>query len=129
MSVSDAPEQAPTNAPKKKKGRAKKGQETHVEELRALLGIHQDSAECRRLVWNKFFENDKKMQLKYLENTLYTRAMGTRCCDNCEPRLFPIETVIVEKVPGLKRAKRKEHQMKKGITCETSSPNGAIISW
>lgn len=97
MSVSDAPEQAPMNAPKKKKGRAKKAQETHIEELRALFEFIR-TKECRRLVWNKFFENDKKMQLKYPENTLYERTIGTRCCDNCEPRLFPIETVTVEKM-------------------------------
>jgi hypothetical protein len=34
--------------------------------------------------------------------------MGTRCCDNCEPRLFPVEEVTVKPlVPGLKRGKKK----------------------
>ena len=34
--------------------------------------------------------------------------MGTCCCDNCEPQLFPVEEVTVKPmVPGLKRGKKK----------------------
>jgi hypothetical protein len=48
------------------------------------------------------------VQLIYPENTSYKRIMGTRCCDNCEPRLFPVEEVTVKPVvPSLKRGKKK----------------------
>jgi hypothetical protein len=48
------------------------------------------------------------VQLIYPENTSYQRRIGTRCCDNCEPRLFPVEEVTVKPVvPGLKRGKKK----------------------
>lgn len=50
----------------------------------------------------------KIVQLIYPENTLYQPRIGTRCCDNCEPRLFPVEEVTVKPViPGLKRGKKK----------------------
>ncbi|KAF8798379.1 hypothetical protein BYT27DRAFT_7228444 [Phlegmacium glaucopus] len=59
-------------------------------------------------VWDAFFENDKKLQLKYPDNTSYQPTTGTRCCDNCEPRLFSVEEVTVKPiVPGLKRGKKK----------------------
>jgi hypothetical protein len=31
-----------------------------------------------------------------------------RCCDNCTPHLFPVENAIVQKVPGLKRGKKRK---------------------
>ena len=31
-----------------------------------------------------------------------------RCCDNCTPHLFPIEKVVVEKEPTLKRGKKRK---------------------
>lgn len=34
--------------------------------------------------------------------------MGTRCCDNCEPRLFPVEKVSIKKAADrLRRGKKK----------------------
>jgi len=30
-----------------------------------------------------------------------------RCCDNCTPCLFPVEHIVVSKIPGLKQGKKK----------------------
>ncbi|KAJ6579358.1 hypothetical protein B0H10DRAFT_2198744 [Mycena sp. CBHHK59/15] len=66
------------------------------------------TTKCRRKVWDLFFENDSKEQLKFPENTTYQRLLGTRCCDNCEPHLFEIELIKLDKIPGLKRGRKKE---------------------
>ncbi|KAJ7481893.1 hypothetical protein FB451DRAFT_1029987 [Mycena latifolia] len=42
---------------------------------------------CRRIPWNKFFGNSSKLKLPY------PAPPGARCCDNCTPELFPVETV------------------------------------
>lgn len=48
------------------------------------------------------------MQLIYPETTTYQPLPGTRCCDNCEPRLFAVEKVTLDKVPALKRGKKRK---------------------
>ncbi|KII91475.1 hypothetical protein PLICRDRAFT_696510 [Plicaturopsis crispa FD-325 SS-3] len=45
---------------------------------------------CRRVVWNNFFQNHLKVPMD-----LPRLPPGTRCCDNCTPELFPVETVRV----------------------------------
>ena len=48
------------------------------------------------------------MQLEYGVNTSFKPIEGMRCCDNCTPRLFPVEKVTVKTtVPGLRRGKKK----------------------
>ncbi|KAJ3831940.1 P-loop containing nucleoside triphosphate hydrolase protein [Lentinula raphanica] len=44
--------------------------------------------QCRRVPWNKFYGNDSKVKLP-----LAITPAHARCCDNCEPAKFPIETV------------------------------------
>ncbi|KAJ6579905.1 P-loop containing nucleoside triphosphate hydrolase protein, partial [Mycena sp. CBHHK59/15] len=52
---------------------------------------------CRRIVWDDYFQNGKKSKLS-----------GARCCDHCEPTRFPVELVVVEKIPGLKGGKKRK---------------------
>lgn len=48
------------------------------------------------------------MQLEYGVNTTFKPIEGMRCCDNCTPRLFQVEKVIVKAVvPGMRRGKKK----------------------
>lgn len=54
------------------------------------------------------------VQLAYPSTTSYQKIPGARCCDNCEPEKFPIEKIILQKDPGLKRGKKRkvpENQM------------------
>lgn len=48
------------------------------------------------------------VQLTYPTNTSYQKLPGTRCCDNCTPRLFEIELVKLESAPALKRGKKRK---------------------
>ncbi|KAJ7772144.1 P-loop containing nucleoside triphosphate hydrolase protein [Mycena maculata] len=57
---------------------------------------------CRRIPWNKFFGNDNKLALPY------PALPGTRCCDNCEPHLFPVETVRLTGGSRLKTGRRQQ---------------------
>ncbi|KAF9011536.1 P-loop containing nucleoside triphosphate hydrolase protein [Hymenopellis radicata] len=42
---------------------------------------------CRRVPWNEFFMNKNKLSLGI------STPPGARCCDNCQPTQFPVETV------------------------------------
>lgn len=46
--------------------------------------------------------------LEFPTNTSYQRLPSTRCCDNCEPRLFEVERITVARVPGLKRGRKRQ---------------------
>jgi hypothetical protein len=46
--------------------------------------------------------------LKYRENTNYKPIPNARCCDVCTPDLFPIDKITLDKIPGLKRGKKKK---------------------
>jgi hypothetical protein len=48
------------------------------------------------------------VQLVYPETTLYQALPGARCCHVCTPRLFPLEVISIEKLPGLKRGKKRK---------------------
>jgi hypothetical protein len=81
------------------------------------------TTKCRRKIWDLFFENNTKCewsksicnqetqrfsgQLIYPQNTLYHALPGTRCCDNCDPQLFRVEHVKLDKVLGLKRGRKR----------------------
>ncbi|KAJ7796711.1 P-loop containing nucleoside triphosphate hydrolase protein [Mycena olivaceomarginata] len=65
------------------------------------------TTKCRRKIWDLFFENNTKQQLFYPENTTYQPLPGTRCCDNCDPHLFEVEKVKIDKILGLKRGRKK----------------------
>ncbi|KAJ6492720.1 P-loop containing nucleoside triphosphate hydrolase protein [Mycena vitilis] len=70
---------------------------------RVSITIHM-----HRKIWDQFFDNDSKEQLEFPENTTYQPLPGMRCCDNCEPRLFEVEEIKLDKLPGLKRGRKKE---------------------
>ena len=46
------------------------------------------------------------MQLIYPETTTYQPLPGMCCCDNCEPRLFEVERITLDKAPALKPGKK-----------------------
>ncbi|KAJ3969545.1 P-loop containing nucleoside triphosphate hydrolase protein [Lentinula raphanica] len=43
---------------------------------------------CRRIPWDKFYKNESKIKLSFA-----SKPSGARCCDNCEPDRFPVQTV------------------------------------
>ena len=47
------------------------------------------------------------VQLVYPMTSSFQPLPNARCCDNCTPRLFPVEHIVVTKTPGLKRGKKK----------------------
>lgn len=87
----------------------------------AYLTLYANMSSCLRKVWNKYFDNAKKVSnchiqsvrrnsplilsapLVYQKNTLYKAIPGSRCCHNCNPDKFPMEEVELEKKHGLKR--------------------------
>ncbi|KAL6304460.1 hypothetical protein BKA93DRAFT_825904 [Sparassis latifolia] len=65
----------------------------------------RSSRECN--LWDEFFHNSKKCSLN-ADTTAYKPITGARCCDNCEPERFAVEVTHLEKVPSLKRGKKKQ---------------------
>ena len=51
-------------------------------------------------------------QLKSYTLPVRVRKIGTRCCDNCEPRLFKfgVELIKLQTVPGLNWERRERCQ-------------------
>ncbi|THU86498.1 P-loop containing nucleoside triphosphate hydrolase protein, partial [Dendrothele bispora CBS 962.96] len=63
--------------------------------------------QCRRIPWNEFFGNESKSEQIYvfifLCNlfflvSLFPAPLGARCCDNCNPDLFPAEFITVKSI-------------------------------
>ncbi|KAJ7869594.1 P-loop containing nucleoside triphosphate hydrolase protein [Mycena olivaceomarginata] len=86
----------------KHKRRKKMSKECNSHEA-DFLSRYTCTTACRRKVWDLFFQNNSKEQLKFPDNTTYQPLHGIRCCDNCEPRLFEVEEIKLDKIPGLKR--------------------------
>ncbi|KAK6968994.1 p-loop containing nucleoside triphosphate hydrolase protein [Favolaschia claudopus] len=55
---------------------------------RLFLSRFIATAHCRRKPWDMYFENEKKA-------LLFQPPPGARCCDNCEPELFPVDIIRV----------------------------------
>ncbi|KAJ7677229.1 P-loop containing nucleoside triphosphate hydrolase protein [Mycena rosella] len=64
---------------------------------------------CRRIPWNKFFGNDSKYALPY------PVPPNTRCCDNCTPDRFPVETVSITGVSNLKSGRRRHKKASEDV--------------
>ncbi|KAJ6450909.1 P-loop containing nucleoside triphosphate hydrolase protein [Mycena sanguinolenta] len=47
------------------------------------------TSQCRWKVWNSYFENARKKPF------FPPRISGARCCDNCDPDMFPVDIVSV----------------------------------
>jgi hypothetical protein len=92
-----------------------------------FLSLFVSTPNCHRLVWDEFFGNKNKcqcqiwcsvvfidlachcpVQLIYPTNTTYRPLPGSRCCDNCEPRLFEVELIKLQSAPTLKRGKKRK---------------------
>ncbi|THU97463.1 hypothetical protein K435DRAFT_888883 [Dendrothele bispora CBS 962.96] len=65
---------------------------------RKYLSYFLATSECRRIPWDEFFCNADKL-------LLFVRPPNAQCCDNCQPELFPIETVAI-RYPYPSRARR-----------------------
>ncbi|KAJ3826951.1 P-loop containing nucleoside triphosphate hydrolase protein [Lentinula raphanica] len=55
---------------------------------------------CRCIPWNKFYNNESKIQLSFI-----SKPPGARCCDNCEPDQFQVPTTRLTD-PGQLRGSR-----------------------
>ncbi|KAJ7106926.1 hypothetical protein C8R44DRAFT_637663 [Mycena epipterygia] len=86
-------------APKRKSKKAMSAMEARD---RRFLLEYIVTTHCRRIPWNKFFGNDSKLALPY------PVPPGARCCDNCTPDLFPIETVRLEGGSQLRSGRRRK---------------------
>jgi hypothetical protein len=64
------------------------------------------------------------VQLVYPTATTYQSIPGARCCHVCEPQLFPMENIVLEKLPGLKRGKKRKVSEEQ----ESAIRNG-LIAW
>ncbi|KAJ7762287.1 P-loop containing nucleoside triphosphate hydrolase protein [Mycena maculata] len=67
---------------------------------------------CRRKAWNKFFGNDSKLSLPS------SVPPGTRCCDNCHPERFPVETVRLTGGSQLKSGRRRHAKVSEELVEE-----------
>ncbi|KAE9388611.1 hypothetical protein BT96DRAFT_960180 [Gymnopus androsaceus JB14] len=54
-----------------------------------FLSFFIATSKCRHLPWDEFFNNKLKPAI------LFMRPLGARCCDNCEPDQFPVETIRI----------------------------------
>ncbi|KAJ7211656.1 P-loop containing nucleoside triphosphate hydrolase protein, partial [Mycena pura] len=63
------------------------------------------TTQCRRDVWDEYFNNGAKSEWPPLE---YSAPPGARCCDICDPDSFPVPLFDVEKIPGLKGGKKRK---------------------
>ncbi|KAF7360458.1 p-loop containing nucleoside triphosphate hydrolase protein [Mycena venus] len=96
----DADDEAnPKAAPKRKSKKAMSAMEARD---RRFLLEYVVTTDCRRIPWNKFFGNDSKLALPY------PAPPGARCCDNCTPDLFPVETIRLVGGSTLKPGRRRQ---------------------
>ena len=74
--------------------------------------------DCRRDPWDEFYDNQNKGQSSFYGNNDYADPSATphnlpdlgpdcRCCDNCNPDLFPIETLRVFGLNAIKTGRCK----------------------
>ncbi|KAK0435752.1 P-loop containing nucleoside triphosphate hydrolase protein [Armillaria borealis] len=57
------------------------------------------TTKCRRIPWNKFFKNNDKV-------TIPGPPPDPRCCDNCNPAQFPVDTILVTGDDRLKSGRK-----------------------
>lgn len=136
------PEEEPQDKPKRWKKFTKNDSnslEVHY------LTLFACASRCLRVIWDEFFGNAKKskcpglnsfylkpgthsplfaVQLVYPTTTTYQSIPDARCCHVCEPRLFPMENIELEKLPGLKQEnKRKVSEEQESAICND------LIAW
>ena len=89
-----------------------------------FLSLFACTSQCHRMVWDDFFGNKNKCVhqnchcFTYIliftagqltpETTVFRPLPGMRCCDNCEPRLFEVERITIDKTSTLKRGKKRK---------------------
>jgi hypothetical protein len=118
----DADDEAdPKVAPKRKSKKTMSAMEARD---RLFLLEYVVTSGCRRIPWNKFFGNNSKREESYTLNLSksdlssvglpYPVLLGARCCDNCTPDLFPIETVRLVGGLTLKSGRRRQGKASDG---------------
>ncbi|KAJ7845681.1 P-loop containing nucleoside triphosphate hydrolase protein [Mycena leptocephala] len=94
----------PKAAPKRKSKKAMSAMEARD---RRFLLEYIVTTNCRRIPWNKFFGNESKREFHTPFTLPYIVPPGARCCDNCSPELFPVETVRLTGGNHLKSGRRR----------------------
>ncbi|KAJ7220849.1 hypothetical protein GGX14DRAFT_676223 [Mycena pura] len=90
-----------TAAEKKKKRKAVRRSAADTLEA-SFLSRFACTKECRKLIWDEYFKNDTKAP------PIAVAPAGARCCDICEPDLFPVPLFVLKKVPGLKGGRKRK---------------------
>ncbi|KAJ7711659.1 hypothetical protein B0H16DRAFT_1267998, partial [Mycena metata] len=75
---------------------------------------------CRRIPWNKFFGNASKLALPY------PAPAGARCCDNCTPDQFPVETIHLSGGSNLKSGRRRRAKASEELVQEAKEVLGTL---
>ncbi|KAJ3746939.1 P-loop containing nucleoside triphosphate hydrolase protein [Lentinula raphanica] len=81
--------------------------------------------ECRRIPWNKFYGNDSKEKLP-----LAVTPAQARCCDNCEPANFPVETIRLTDPAQLqvpKRLRKSSIELYSAVVIRLQTMREAIV--
>jgi hypothetical protein len=60
----------------------------------------------------------------YPTTTTYQELTGTHCCHICEPRVFPMEVIELEKLPGLKQGKKRKVSEE-----QESAIHAGLVEW
>src|ERR1700683_732552 len=106
--------------------RRKKKKKSAEENKQRRTSTHErpNSSRSLHVVWDDFFGNKNKcvhqnrhcfMSILIFtagqltpETTVFRPLPGMRCCDNCEPRLFEVERITIDKTSTLKRGKKRK---------------------
>ncbi|KAE9403722.1 hypothetical protein BT96DRAFT_1078554 [Gymnopus androsaceus JB14] len=71
-------------------GKKKKAQSALEARDRKYLSLFIATSNCRRIPWDNFSTTEGKSACSSLPN-----PKNARCCDNCQPDKFPIETIKI----------------------------------
>ncbi|KAJ3757096.1 P-loop containing nucleoside triphosphate hydrolase protein [Lentinula raphanica] len=81
---------------------------------------------CRRVPWNKFYGNESKMKLPFL-----SKPPGARCCDNCEPDNFLVQTTRLTdptQVRGLRGTRKSSLELYSLVSSALRSLRKSIVA-
>ncbi|KAJ7701058.1 hypothetical protein B0H16DRAFT_1348435 [Mycena metata] len=116
----------PTPAPKRKSKKAMSAMEARD---RRFLLEYIVTTGCRRIPWNKFFGNASKRESIFSHLTIINTLpialpcpvpAGARCCDNCAPDQFPVETIRLTGGSSLKSGRRRHAKVSEELLHEAT---------
>ncbi|KAJ3816872.1 P-loop containing nucleoside triphosphate hydrolase protein, partial [Lentinula raphanica] len=83
IAIMDQEDSEPDKVQRRKMNRARSALEAWDHKH---LSLFIATSGCRRVPWDEFFDNGAKLPF-------FIRSDDARCCDNCNPDLFPVETI------------------------------------